>query len=290
MKTVRQIFSVRPERHVDSGDLGVEIEVEGSRLPMEMANWWRVDHDGSLQGESAEYVLNRPRTLTGVERALNYLRKKYEERGTKVVDSVRTGVHVHVNVQALSLVELYNFMTIYIMLEEALVKFCGESREGNLFCLRVQDADYLTHILSECIKRKKFGPMYSDDLRYASMNVKSLHEYGSLEFRAMRGTEDFDQILLWCKTLLRLREMAKAFDNPIDIVSGMSGNGIEPFVRHILGDCHEVITRFDDYEQMVFSGMRNAQDVAFSVDWDQVKNPVQKNPFKQGAMFTFEEF
>jgi len=265
MKTVMQWFNL-PKKFKTDGDVGIEIEVEGENLPW-CEKFWKNEEDGSLRGpETREYVLSKPMTLKEARVALKYLDAQYKEKDSVVHDSVRAGVHVHINVQKLNMIELYNFMTLYLVLEEVLVKFCGPYREGNLFCLRACDAEYLLDQLQLSAETKRFDNLVSDQLRYASMNVKALGTYGSLEFRAMRGTRDLDLIYKWAEVLLSLREAALTYENPQKIIEGFSEGQARGFLRQVLGQDAELFM-FDGYERMLCDGMRNAQDVAYCVDW-----------------------
>lgn len=171
-----------PKRASTSGDVGIEIEVEGDNLPRP-DEYWRCERDGSLRGESMEYVLEEPLKLPKALDALAHLDACYIRGNTNVHESVRAGVHIHINVQKLTVVELFSFMTAYLILEDLLIKYCGEYREGNLFCLRTRDAEFLLHTLEGVASKKNYEAFSSDMLRYASMNVCSLWRYGSLEFR-----------------------------------------------------------------------------------------------------------
>lgn len=252
-----------------TGDLGIEIEVEGNNLP-HCDRWWRNEEDGSLKGEETrEYVLDVPQNLAGVRQALDYLDGLYRTHKSRVDDTVRAGVHVHVNCQQLTLTQLYNFITVYLILENVLVHWCGEYREGNLFCLRATDAEYLLAQIKASIKdprRQLRQRFHRDELRYASMNLKALGDYGSVEFRAMRGTRDLDLIYKWAETLLGLREFAKTFESPADIIQQFSLGGRDAFMQAALGKNYRDFV-CDGQEAMLWEGMRNAQDIAYSTDW-----------------------
>lgn len=259
-----------------SGDIGIEIEVEGFALPF-LEKYWRNEEDGSLQGpESREYVLKKPMTLKEVRSALDHLDSEYKRSSTTVNDTVRAGVHVHINCQQLTMTQLYNFMTIYLILEGVLVKWCGDSRCGNVFCLRASDAEWiLTQIRQAAGHRKFFDTFHSDNLRYASMNLKALGDYGSLEFRAMRGTRDLDLIYIWAETLLGLREFAKTFNNPAEIIERFSIQSPNKFMEDALSGNFAVFSRADQ-EKMLWSGVRNAQDIAFCADWSKFDPKMRK--------------
>ena len=270
MKTVMQWFGIR-EDFAAKGDVGIEIEVEGKNLPKHFEKYWRVEADGSLRGEdNAEYVLEKPLTIKQAKLALSHLNMQYKKHQAVVDDTVRAGVHVHINVQQLNIVELYNYMTLYLILEELLVKFCGPYREGNLFCLRACDAEWLLFRLSEAARSRQFRRVLTDDnLRYGSMNVKALGTYGSLEFRAMRGTRDLNLIHKWATILLDLREAAKKFTDPKDIINDYSEGDADTFLVKCLGEHVEIFKGFDNIPKMLNAGMRRAQDIAFCCDWQQ---------------------
>lgn len=268
MKKVVSWFGIPPQYYT-KGDVGIEIEVEGENLP-HTDKYWKMEADGSLRNdpESMEYVLAKPSTLEQARIALKYLEVMYKKHNTNVHDSVRAGVHVHINVQDLNIVELYNFMTVYIILEDLLTKYCGEFREGNLFCLRTGDAEFLLHQLAEAARTKRFNRLVTDDLRYASMNVKALGTYGSLEFRAMRGTRDLNTIYKWAEILLNLREVSKTFTDPTDVVNGFSECEANLFLNRCLGENADIFREYSGWESLITQGVRRAQDVAFSTKWN----------------------
>ncbi|MGL5323573.1 MAG: amidoligase family protein [Aeromonas sp.] len=299
MRTVMQWFGVHPQ-YETKGDLGIEIEVEGRRLP-DAPRYWKREHDGSLRGpENAEYVFSKPLSKTATRTALALLDRAYVDNNSEVHDTVRAGIHVHVNVQDLNIIELYNMMTIYMVLEPLLIKHCGEGREGNLFCLRATDAKYLLYSLKVAARQRAFRHLVSDNLRYASMNVKALGTYGSLEFRAMRGTRDIKRIEAWAMMLLGLREKAQDIDSPNKVVELYSQLGAAEFVKQFAGDlADELMNNFPDYEALTHKGMRCAQQVAYAVNWDAFRPEEPKKPeevdigglkFPKGVWFDEPQF
>lgn len=271
MNKVRELFRTGKT----AGDLGVEIEVEGHNLPQVHNRMWRTEADGSLRGESAEYVFEGPKSLLETRKALLELSHAFKEKGSRIDYTGRAGVHVHVNCQELSLTQLYNFTTLYIILEDLLVNWCGKDRVGNLFCLRVRDAEFTSLALQRGLETKEYRRAFStDDLRYASMNLKALPQYGSLEFRAMRSTDDMELIYLWAKSLLALRKFAENTGNPQEFIYKMSVGGEDAFVDEYLPHLADQV-KLDGWKELLKDGMRRAQDIAFFTDWEVVGKPVR---------------
>lgn len=250
------------------GDLGVEIEVEGENLPI-CTKFWSNEEDGSLQGhENREYVLIEPTDLAGLNKALDYLNDRFIKNNTRMEETVRAGVHVHINCQRMTMTQLFTYMTLYLCLENVLVKWCGESREGNVFCLRASDAEGVVTTIIEAIRTGRFQIFFkSNDIRYASMNVKALGDYGSLEFRAMRSTKKFSDIVIWAEVLLHLRLMSRQFETPDKVIEEFSVLGPTAFLKKMLGNYYKTFSCQDE-QALLFDGMRNAQEIAFCVNWE----------------------
>ncbi|NOQ73263.1 MAG: hypothetical protein GQ574_14750 [Crocinitomix sp.] len=252
--------------HTD-GLLGVEIEVEGESLPQHPKGW--VKHrDGSLRGaENAEYVLPHPLPLTGANKALDDLWGAFEQEGSHVEDSFRAGVHVHLNVQDLSPKQLVTLIVLYFVLEGPLTRFCGNEREGNHFCMRSSDAEFLTQTISKAVSEGDMSYLQTEDLRYSALNVTSLFKYGSLEFRAMRSTSDKNTIKDWCGIIDKLKTTSLEFDSPTDVLDAISAGGEHYFVKSIFGGYAKHFLAMPDLGESIRIGLLNAQDIAYSRDW-----------------------
>lgn len=277
LSSVCRVFKVK-QRYLTKGEIGVEVEVEGDRLPTEVEGW-RVEHDGSLRG-GLEYVFNSPKSVEEGMSCLDDLQRAFEESESKIPESVRAGVHVHINVQDMDVVQLMTFISCYLVLEETLVRFCGENRQGNLFCLRAFDAQFLPYALHQAVVNKDMLCLHSDYLRYASVNLKALSEYGSLEFRAMRSTPNIQLIKDWVNILLEVKKSSLTFKDPKEVIMAMSMDGQEQFAARCLGEYFNLLNH-EGLAQSVKECARNIQMFAFSTDWEKFKNSFSApvNPF-----------
>lgn len=217
------------------GDVGLELEVEGlAALPVVNEKSWKTKSDDSLRGFAAEYVNNRPIPCDHkkLER-IKYLTDKLNDPAVQLIkDSPRTSLHVHVNVTGLSPVQVWNVASAYWLVENLLTKYCGEdTREGNYFCLRLADAEAVMGYIANDLKRtdRPFRSLRTDKIRYMGQNLKAIGDFGSLEYRAMRGTTDPHTIDKWSNELINLRNKAALFDSPATMLDAYYKIGPEEF-------------------------------------------------------------
>lgn len=272
MTTVREVFGLEPTK----GQVGIEIEVEGIDLPgthtptTRFSRAWNITQDGSLRGESYEYVLKKPLSLKDAEAALQELEKSYKKCKSVVNDSVRAGVHIHINCQELSISQLMTFATVYYSIEELLLMFCNSSRRGNHFCLRAKDAEYQIYLVQKALQARSRSCLSSSNIRYSSINFTSLGKFGSLEFRSLEGTSDLGKVYTWAKILHDLMENSKQFSNPIEAVESMSQDGYESYLRQVLGDNYQHFEDIPNVDGLVLDSTRQAQSLAYGIDWGTV--------------------
>lgn len=265
--------------------VGIEIEMEANSSfpPSEKTKYhWSKEHDGSLRGEyNVEYVLRVPLKRENAFRALEKLRLALKERGTDVIDSVRAGTHIHINVRDLTFRELWSMVTCWYVLEELLTyTMCGKGRIGNHFCLGAQDADAVMFKINNVLKGYALNQLAKDDIRYAALNFVALFKYGSLEFRAMRTPQNFEEIKKWVDILIALKENSKLFPTPRHVVENFSYGGERNFLRAILGNegAEMVIARDPDgWEKKLKRGVKTAQEIAYAKDdWEKDEEEQEK--------------
>lgn len=236
MKKLYQIL----EQERKKGDVGIEIECEGKNIQMAINDFWHTVNDGSLRGEfpheKAEFVFQKPLFLKDVKLALANLAEINAK--AKFNFSFRTSVHVHINVQELTEDQLVSMIYTYALLEDALIFYCGKERKCNRFCLRIQDAEGVLQVISGIIRNgvKVMRNFNEGEIRYAALNLAALTKYGSVEFRAMRGTMDQGIILNWVESLLSIREFAMNVENVTKIAELFTNLGPEKFMELVLKD------------------------------------------------------
>lgn len=260
-QTIREFYGFGKTQ----GDLGIEIELEGSRLPRIDTEYWATELDHSLKAQEAyEYVSCGPKTFEEARASLEELNHVLKENKSIVHNSYRAGVHCHVNVQELTWKELANFLTLAICFESILLEDCGEDRAGNLFCLRVRDAEGVIDQWSDVYTGGRLTRDSLVHMKYAFTNLSSVPRFGSLEFRGMRSTTDPKVLLPWFEKLLALREASQQYGSPSEIVEQFSVNGARDFAFHVFGKRH--VTNMKQ-EAEIWKDLRYAQDFAFCRGW-----------------------
>jgi hypothetical protein len=269
------------------GEIGLEIECEGTHLFDTPIQYWRTHQDGSLRTVKdhppIEYVLRKPLSREEVSKALVYLNEKLKEAGSSVVESTRTSVHVHLNCQKLTIKQIYQIWCLYAIFEEMLIDFSGSDRKGNLFCLSGKQAEYNVKLLEQAIQQENFNELFSDNLRYTSCNFASLGKFGSLEFRSMRGTVETNLIQFWIDLLMMIKDKALLYDNPREIVQSFLDLGPENFLLGVFNDRPDILQVFlnrSDRQQCMWDGMRMMRDVAFAIRWDKFNPELEKKAEK----------
>ena len=271
---IKDIFNLSPK----DGDVAFEIELEGMKLPTIYNEIWDTKRDGSLRGgmDGQEYIFNQPLPITKVKEELEKFVAHFDPK--YVADSFYAGTHLHVNVQDLTMRELLCYISAYLILENILVKWCGETREGNHFCLRTEDADYLVKLLRNMVLNDS-SLNFDPDLRYSSMNIMSVCKFGSLEFRALNSSLDVERMMTWATVLHNIKKQAIIYKTPANLVSSVSNEGYEHFARNMLTEKYADLFLKGEWFKSVRKGILYAQDFAFAKDWNEINLNIFKKNF-----------
>jgi hypothetical protein len=241
------------------GDVGIEIETEAKKpYIIPDMRFWRVDKDGSLRNFGQEYIL-RGAVKRGQE--LEDALQEFDDvaKEIKFLESIYTSVHVHLNFLNDKWITLANFITAYALLEPSLVKYSGPTRESNLFCLSIRDAegclDAIKTVLAAAdVRRYDRMALHPDHVKYSALNMANLYKLGTLEVRSFRGVHDVKCIKKWVDILLSIKDYASAKDlNPVKVIEEFRAD-TPAWVRKVLGGSVE---EFPDIRGVVESAKEN---------------------------------
>lgn len=268
MDTKKTLLETIKSLNKQDGELGIEIEMEGMGLGEAHVHMkqvlgfeaWSQKADGSLRGESCEWVLKKPLDYAEASKALDVLYDCQFVKGVKFTPSRRCGIHIHVNVQDMTPKQIFNYICLYLVFENVLIRWAGAEREGNFFCLRADDAQYLSACLADAWSTGKIKALNGDQLRYAALNCYALFVHGSLEFRSLPTVTSANRIKIWMRLLLALKEASKLYANPKSIVVQYGGIGPEKLMESVFGlGCP--LNQIADKAILMKAGLRNLQDV-----------------------------
>jgi hypothetical protein len=200
--------------------IGVEFEFEHTGIIAERrqlpvtpwSHYWQWHEEGSIRDAGSEFVFVEPLfgrdAITAIE-GLCGMARELRWRST-----LRTGLHVHLDVRDMEVPQLIGFGVLYAILEPAIYHWIGDNRENSHFCIPWYKAEgsllEAAQIFQAALKPSE-GPngelLNSSERynRYAGMNWQSLYKFGSVEARHMKTTTDPVRVLRWINLLMAIK-------------------------------------------------------------------------------------
>lgn len=230
--------------------LGVEFECEGAAnevrngLPrVEWAGYWAQHEERSLRDGGLELAFVEPLFGRDALTAIEGLCKHAIAKRWKT--STRTGLHVHVDIRDLEVPQLLGLCILYAIYEKAIYRWVGDNRDYNIFCLPWYKAEGGVMEAAEVLR----GALKNNDEdhgqlihasqkyeRYAGFNLNAISKFGSVEWRQLKTTYNFNRILDWINILLAFKQAT--FRVPTSdgaILRDVELYGATQFGRSILG-------------------------------------------------------
>ncbi len=282
------VSDVAPMRLVPrQGDLfGVELECEGVAVGFDGMNEkllkdWAPHNDGSLRAYKGnppcEWVFNGPVKYKQAVERVNSIFDYFDKQKTRLVQSNRTSVHVHFNMGDKNAYQLVNMFILFTILEDLMDRYCGEDRNGNLFCLSSRHAEEQVRWMQDaCFKHFRFN--YNEGNRYTSFNVAAINKFGTVEFRGMRGLDNREDILAWLDILNEFTDYAcYKMENPVTLIEEISIKTPIGFIKEVFSK--ENFLRLtkgideSDINNSIYEGLRLVQMLCYKIgtEFDQVR-------------------
>jgi hypothetical protein len=274
-------------RHPKQGDLfGVELECEGVNVGFygmneKLLKDWAPHNDGSLRAYKGnppcEWVFNGPVKYEQAVERVNSIFDYFDKQKTRLVQSNRTSVHVHFNMSDKNAYQLVNMFILFTILEDLMDRYCGEDRNGNLFCLSSRHAEEQVRWMQDaCFKNFRFN--YNEQNRYTSFNVAAINKFGTVEFRGMRGLDNREDILAWLDILNEFTDYAcYKMENPVTLIEEISIKTPIGFIKEVFSK--ENFLRLtkgideSDINNSIYEGLRLVQMLCYKIgtEFDQVR-------------------
>lgn len=240
--------------------VGVEFEIENTRRFSFRSSYYDPKEDGSLRG-GREYVFSRPLSGTSLTAAINefYNHLGLYEGADRPVTSYRTGLHVHLNFsrggEVDNIHQLRAMVAAYYLVEGLMYKHAGVDRKWCGYCWSFSDADGLLYdVLDQEKNESEVAHCVSRASRYYGLNIRSLAQHGTLEFRHMEMTMDRNRTIRWINSIMALRKYAESFGVEegayFNVLPDYESLGAEGFVRKVFGDTAEDFIQHIDETDM----------------------------------------
>lgn len=252
----KRSFVNRPSKEwvLEDTTIGVEVEVEGvnfrgldKTVPAVIRTYWEWHEDPSLHNHGAEFTFRNP--LFGEDARIALVEFMPYARKEGFATSLRTGIHVHLDARDLSRYQLLGLLAYYAIFEPALYAWVGDDRHSNNFCLpwyKFEGAlQQAIGILSSMRDFSKGKLSRNEDVilsceefhRYAGLNLKSLAAFGSIEFRQLKTSLEYERVKTWINIILALKRAAMQVpESTFVIIHDLRRRGIEQAARSIFGE------------------------------------------------------
>lgn len=265
-----------------TGDLGIEIEVESNQiLPTAFdPPIWSAKVDTSLRNNGVEYYTTAP--ILCNSKKIETIKLLTDTLKDKVLQSPRTSVHVHVNILRHTPVQVWTAIATAWLLDNLLVRYCGaEEREGNVFCLRLKDAEgALLGALEDLKQEYPFNLLKDDFYRYSSQNINAVNHFGSIEYRSMRGTIDPELIDTWSTEMYNIVHRSKRFSSPEEMLDTYLSVGTDVFLKMLLSeDFIRELFKYGD-ESLIKENLGMLSELCYFHSWKQYERIINERLMK----------
>ncbi len=228
--------------------VGVEFEYEGVHVSIERVKegwtkYFKTHLERSLHDAGSEFVFSQP--LFGAD-VIEAVTKMCEwARANKFKVSIRTGLHVHIDVRDLTRDQLVLLNMLYALFERAYYRIAGNNREENVFCMPWYKADHMqSHVINinSAGHNIKEASEALENEKYGGLNLDTLARFGSVENRIAQATTDEAWIFQWINVTMALKRAAQKLDvAPLTMLHNLSAIGVENFARQVFEDQFDVI-------------------------------------------------
>lgn len=286
--------------HPVEGDVGIEMEIEGTRLindgyldgvvgEKSGAHWQRKE-DGSLRG-GYEYVTSGPVYEDEIEPLVTGFFERAESRGMVIRNSNRASTHVHVNVSRLKVNHLTSILALWSLFETAAINWCGEERTTNHFCLSTKDEDGVVEAWTQFLRTGNH--VTEGGLKYSALNVLPLYRFGSFEFRCGMAPDNAQDVIDWAKFCNALAKYAATtYPNPHQVAYDVSERGATVILKDMC-EKHNLSEQFyidmlavfgNDFDFECLRSFRTCQPFVLGFPWHDWQEEIDKayvpNPFE----------
>jgi len=189
---------------------GIELEIERSS-GFGYSKYFSRVVDRSLRDEGNEFISLPLRVDTLLEQLQEFFQIN-RDMFVPECYSDRTSTHVHMNVQHFTKENVKTLLLYYALVEPLLFDFVGNYRQENIYCVPLNET-LLLQDMSKTVSNL-FATSGRAWQKYTALNLLPITQYGTVEFRHMHGTNDFNKLSTWINSLSNL--ISVSYSTPLE--------------------------------------------------------------------------
>lgn len=269
--TVAEAYGIKQRKGLLAG---VELEWEFAvpfvvNTPLEVST---IKNDGSLRNFGIELV-SKPlglKEITTFGKDIDIVLSEADKAKSQFIDTMRTSMHVHLNVSDMTYGQLMNTVFLYAILEPYFLSKVHKYRRKNNFASPMMSSKGFRNLILDAVVDDKRLPSH-EDFKYSAINFGSLAKFGTLEFRSHETTQNIDVVSDWVHEFFRIRILAMEYRTPKEIMRDYRKmTAVEFFNRVFPKAPKDICPAFHDSasNDFLFSVVAQHPD-----NWDYSKDP-----------------
>lgn len=271
------VFQLWPKlgvNYVDFPAFGWEIELENCvTKPSDFhTRWWTMKGEASLRNNGQEFVTGVCHYDNRMEVAKDLRTILKEWLSTTPHLSIRCSTHMHLNIQYLTLRQVLHTALAWYLLENLIVRTQSDWRQGNLFCLRMTDAEAIgDHLLNVIESPTRFNIVFQkNSVKYSALNLAPVSGWGTMEWRFLGPMKDPPSLIFWTEIFQSLIEYGKDMVNVDQLLQEYENLNIKQLFHRIFGKANGqtlylmVEEKYKDYAAMTRAIHKN-YDIIFEI-------------------------
>lgn len=232
---------------------------------------WHRDNDGSLRNNGQEFISKLGTTFETASLFTQLLEAFISIVEKHATANARTGLHVHVDMRDLKLIDLQRLLLVYLVFEKALFDYSGK-RQGSVFCVPLYETAFpFERLRSVTTSAELRDVLAKASKKYMGLNLLPLISQGTIEFRMHRGTYKSKEINNWLQIISDLvdsvtkRGKFDDYDELVSIITSMQRSGLVlDFAREVFPNSHALLLPFIT-DEGVELGVDRAKDLITDV-------------------------
>lgn len=203
--------------------VGIEIEVERATTAVTyMRNHlypqhWAHKHDGSLRDNGVEFV-SAALPLADLSPGLDIIETALAVKRARA--TWRCGLHLHQNMLPFTIEQIHRVLVAYAALEGCLYETFGWERANNQFAVPLHWSPAATQQMGKAMVMGSTRPnmflRYCNSWpKYSAINIRTLVNFGTIEYRFHRGTYRSEEICRFVTIMGGLKDWAMDFKGTV---------------------------------------------------------------------------